>query len=82
MVDNPFLKAIKFLQDEIEANNQAYIRYGTRGAASHMMIRLIEQRDSYNAECLAAIDALHATWKDRFGGEEIDEKVLDIHRKA
>lgn len=84
VIGDPFLKAIRFLQDEIEANNQAYVRYGTRGAASHMVIRLIELRDDYNAGCLAAIDALHLAWKNSEGqqGVEGEQKVLDIVRKS
>jgi hypothetical protein len=83
-MDNAYLKAIKFLQDEIETNNQAYIRYGTRGAATHMVIRLIELRDDYNAQCLSAIDALHYAWKESQGQENGDgeQKVLDIIQKA
>lgn len=83
MSDNPYLKAIEFLQKEIEANNEAYVRYGTRGAAPHILVRLLERRDDFNAAHLQAIDVLHAAFKATQEKDvEGEQKVLDMMRST
>lgn len=82
MSDNPYLKAIAFLQGEIEANNQAFARYGARGTAMHVAVRLLERRDDFNAAHLQAIDVLHAAFKASEQKEvEGEQKVLDLLRR-
>lgn len=84
VVDNPLIKAIEFLHKEIEANNKAYLDYGTRGAATHMMLHLIAARDDFNNKCLAGIDVLHDLYMQQatkeFGKDS--QKVLDMVKKV
>jgi hypothetical protein len=64
---NPFIQAIQFLERRMEANNANYESI-KRMSAGRLSVVDIEQRDTYNAQCLKAIDALNGAYKQEVAG--------------